>query len=255
MRLTRPHVARPPSHVLRSVLLLGALWLSAPPVRAAEGTGARVLLVERGRDPFLERVGAELEGVGFSLVRSDSSGPLEASARAEHAAAAIRVLPSRKGVEVWMADATSGRSLLRQVVVDESPGGPDRDLIALQTAELLRTSLLGEKTPHHETPARDAAQSATSEPAAQGAEPRQPEKPQGEEPRPAPPRAAAEAEASRPGAPRAKAAPGVTTASSGVGVGFGTLFSPGGTSAAIELGVSAHHFFGDRWGVALDVGI
>jgi hypothetical protein len=67
--------------------------------------------------------------------------------------AAIRVLPSRKGVEVWMSDATSGRSLLRQVIVDESSQGPNQGLIALQTAELLRTSLSAEQVSVPETPA------------------------------------------------------------------------------------------------------
>src|SRR4051812_17904384 len=124
---------RPPCRY--SLLLLSALWLSAPrPALAADVANRRVLLIEQGRDPFLERVGAEIEKLGFSLVRTDTNVPLEAAARAEQALCAIRVLPSRTGVEVWMADATSGRSLLRQVVVDESPGGPDRDLIALQTA-------------------------------------------------------------------------------------------------------------------------
>ena len=55
--------------------------------------------------------------------------------------------PSRNGVEVWMADAASGRSLLRQVIVDETPGGPNQDVIALQTAELLRTGLFPETPP------------------------------------------------------------------------------------------------------------
>ena len=58
--------------------------------------------------------------------------------------AAIRILPSRNGVEVWMADEASGRSLLRQAIVDETPGGPNQDVIALQTAELLRTGLFPE---------------------------------------------------------------------------------------------------------------
>src|SRR5262245_61545358 len=115
-----------------SLVLLCALWLSAPRLAMADdNSGRRVLLGEPDHDPFLERVGAEIAGLGFSLLRADSNGPLEAAARAAQAVAAIRVLPSRKGVEVWMADATSGRSLLRQVVVDESPSGPDQDLIAL----------------------------------------------------------------------------------------------------------------------------
>jgi hypothetical protein len=207
-----------------SLLLLSALWLSAPrPALAADVANRRVLLIEQGRDPFLERVGAEIEKLGFSLVRTDTNVPLEAAARAEQALCAIRVLPSRTGVEVWMADATSGRSLLRQVVVDESPGGPDRDLIALQTAELLRTSLLGESS------APEEQQQPVPAPA----------------PAPAP-------------APQTAASPTPQPATmhernTGVQLAGGALYSPGGASAAIELGLSLQRFFGERWGMGLDL--
>jgi hypothetical protein len=200
-----------------ALLLSGALWLCAPAPRcASQSTPGRVLLIEQGRDPFLERVGAEIEKLGFALVRSAASGPLEAVGRAEQALAVLRMLPSRKGVEVWMADATSGRSLLRQLIVDESPGGPDLELIALQTAELLRTSLLGEKAPRE-------------------------------------PRAAVEAVAPKP--PPAKAAPAPGPKHTGVQLGCGALYSPGGVGAALELGVSLQHFFGERWGFGLDLGL
>jgi hypothetical protein len=208
------------------LLLLSALWLSAPGALRAEDTASgRVLLIEQGRDPFLEQVGAEVEKLGFTLLRSHANGPLEAAARAEGALCAIRMLPSRTGVEVWMADATSGRSLLRQVVVDERPGGPDRDLIALQTAELLRTSLLGE--------------SASSE---------------APQPRPAP----APTPAAQPRAPDETAATesGAShTRNTGVQLSAGALYGPGGADAAVELGVSLQHFFSERWGLGLDLSL
>lgn len=192
------------------LLLSSALWLCAPALlRASEAAGRRVLLIEHGADPFLARIGAEIEKLGFSLVRSDAQGPLEEAGRAQGAVAVLRVLPSRLGVEVWMADATSGRSLLRQVVVDESPGGPDRELIALQTAELLRTSLLGVKAPAQASPAQPAVPKTTT--------------------------------------------PGPTHTD--VQLGCGALYSPGGVSAALELGVSLQHFLGQRWGFGLDLGL
>jgi hypothetical protein len=108
---------------------------------AASAPRRRVLLlVDRTSDLFMGRIKAEIASLGLDVIVHPAVGSLEADARAEHAVAAIRMLPSRKGVEVWMADETSGRSLLRQVIVDETPGGPDQNLIALQTAELLRTS-------------------------------------------------------------------------------------------------------------------
>lgn len=215
-----------------SALALCVLALVTPqPARAADAAGQRVLLVGQDRDAFLERVGAEIAAIGFTVVHSDATAPLEVSARAAGAVAAIRVLPSRKGVEVWMADATSGRSLLRQVVVDESPGGPDRDLIALQTAELLRTSLLGEK------PARDASAPEAVAPAAG-------------QPRAQAPRNAASRPTAAAGAGDDDA--NADSADSAVQLGFGTLFSPGGASPSAELGLSLHHFFGSSVGLGLD---
>jgi hypothetical protein len=123
------------------------------------------------------------------------------------------MLPSGKGVEVWMADVTSGRSLLRQVIVDESAEGPDHDLIALQTAELLRTSLLGERSEHADADPDAQSNATAAQPMSDG-----------------------------------------VAASTGAQLGVGALYSPGGAAAAVQLSVSLHHFFTDRWGMALDLG-
>lgn len=104
----------------------------------------RVLIITTdSTDPFMARVHAEVKALpGVSVILHGSTGSLDSDARAEQAEVAIRKLLSGQGVEVWMADATSGRSLIRQIVVDENPRGPDAGLVALQTAELLRTGLL-----------------------------------------------------------------------------------------------------------------
>ena len=111
-----------------------------------------LLVVDDPADPFIGRIRAEVALLGVEVVMKAPQGPIEASARSEHAVAAIRMLPSRRGVEVWMADETSGRSLIRQVVVDETPRGPNENLIALQTAELLRTGLFPRPTPQASQP-------------------------------------------------------------------------------------------------------
>jgi hypothetical protein len=103
-----------------------------------------LLLADSPGDPFINRIKSEVVSLGLDVVPGPSQGSIETRARAAHAVAAIRILPSRNGVEVWMADASSGRSLLRQVIVDETPGGPNQDVVALQTAELLRTGLFAE---------------------------------------------------------------------------------------------------------------
>jgi hypothetical protein len=121
---------------------------SAPAQLAGPNDHRRVLLlVDSPGDPFMDRIRAEVVSLGLEGVVRAPQGSIEAKARAEHAVAAIRILPSRNGVEVWMADAASGRSLLRQVIVDETPRGPNQDVIALQTAELLRTGLFPETPP------------------------------------------------------------------------------------------------------------
>ncbi len=147
----------------RSVLALAAAlsFSSALPTaaRAEERPALRVLLViDKPNDPLMARIQAEIAALGLTVVSSSASGPLEISAREQRAVAAVRTLPSRKGVELWMADVTTGRTLTRQLIVDERPEGPDQTLVALQTAEILRTGLFPE--------ANKAAPGSTSAPAA-----------------------------------------------------------------------------------------
>jgi hypothetical protein len=133
--------------------LLGVLtWVLASPASAAkpspEPDQRRVLLLtDSPGDPLMARIRAEVISLGMEVVVRRAEGPIDGRARAEHAVAAIRMLPTRNGVEVWTADETSGRPLLRQAVVDDKPGGPDGKLIALQTAEVLRTSLFPHPPP------------------------------------------------------------------------------------------------------------
>src|SRR6185436_10907650 len=79
-----------------------------------------LVLAETPSDPFVGRIRNEIVSMGLEVVVQAPRGSIDASARAEHAVVAIRMLPSQKGIEVWMADATSGRSLIRQLIVDET---------------------------------------------------------------------------------------------------------------------------------------
>jgi hypothetical protein len=118
----------------------GAAEASAPKLRV-------VIVIDESDDPFAERIKAEVSALGFEVVAiepwrtGESVESLDGIGRANQAAAAIRMIPSRKGVEVWVADQPTGRSLMRQLIVDERPA-PNEGLVALQTAELLRTTLL-----------------------------------------------------------------------------------------------------------------
>ena len=98
-------------------------------------------------DRFGLRVMAEIESLGFRAEQLDpaaapaSRASLEASARAVGAIAAIRAVPSERGVEVWITDRVTGKTVLREMVDDG--GTPDRDAaLALRAVELLRASLL-----------------------------------------------------------------------------------------------------------------
>jgi hypothetical protein len=115
---------------------------------AAESRLRVVIVIDESDDPFAERIRAEVSALGFEVVTvepwrtGEPVESLDAAGRANQAAAAIRMVASRKGVEVWVANQPTGRSLLRQLIVDEQPGAPNEGLVALQTAELLRTTLL-----------------------------------------------------------------------------------------------------------------
>jgi hypothetical protein len=137
---------------VRGAALLAAVLsiAAARCARAAEAAEApmRVLIVvDESDDPFAERIKAEVTALGLEVVAiepwrtGESVESLDTAGRANHAAAAIRMIASRKGVEIWMANQPTGRSLMRQLVVDERPV-PNEGLVALQTAELLRTTLL-----------------------------------------------------------------------------------------------------------------
>jgi len=116
---------------------------------AAADEKLRVLIViDASDDPFAERIRAEVSALGLEVVAvepwrtGEAIESLDAAGRANQAAAAIRMVASRKGVEIWVANQPTGRSLLRQLIVDERAPAPNEGLVALQTAELLRTTLL-----------------------------------------------------------------------------------------------------------------
>jgi hypothetical protein len=145
----QPHTA----HILRRE---GRYWAAALAVACQFLAGGRagaeppgtssqrrvLIVVDAAGDALLNRVVEEISAIPeVEIVMRPPVATLDEDARSEHAKAAIRKLASGMGVEVWMADATTGRSLIRQIIIDESREGPDQSLVALQAAELLRTSL------------------------------------------------------------------------------------------------------------------
>ncbi|WP_437600142.1 hypothetical protein WMF28_01120 [Sorangium sp. So ce590] len=107
-------------------------------------------------DRFGLRIVAELESLGFRAEILDPAAEpatrasLEASARRAGAIAAIRAVRSGPGVEVWIADRVTGKTVLREMAggADDDGGAPDRDAaLALRVVELLRASLLEASLP------------------------------------------------------------------------------------------------------------
>ena len=208
---------------LAAFVVAFAASVAAPDAAAADARLRVLLVIDQQDDPFAERIRAEVVGLGLDVVAlepwrtGESIESLGAAGRSEQAAAAIRMVPSRKGVEVWMANQPTGRSLLRQLVVDESPTGPNESLVALQTAELLRTSLLSLP----DTRTAPAARVAT-EPAAAAA-----------------------------------AVPTVTATPAGparwaVQAAFGAMFSPASGDAEMQAWLSVQRLLVGRVGIALD---
>jgi hypothetical protein len=137
-----------------ALIFAGATLLAAasfaPRARAdeapAEASATIAVLCAPG-DRFGLRLVAELESLGFRAVVLDpatepaSRAALEASARGAGAIAAIRAVPSERGVEVWIADRVTGKTVLRDLANDR--GTPELDdALALRVVELLRASLL-----------------------------------------------------------------------------------------------------------------
>jgi hypothetical protein len=207
---------------MTAAVLAVAAMVAAAPVAAQQRL--RVLLVvDQADDPFAERIRAELAALGLDVVAletwrtGESIESLDAAGRSESAAAAIRMLSSRRGVEVWMANQPTGRSLLRQLIVDESSTGPNLGLVALQTAELLRTSLLSVADARAATAARQGS---------------------------APPKA----ETAVPVVEAKSAGP----APWGVQAAFGAMFSPASGDGQMQAWLSVQRLVVGRLGIALD---
>lgn len=133
--------------------ILMAVWVAAGSA-SAQDRPLVALAVDRADDPVAERLRAELGALGFDVetVQAPGLAPsrplLEATARDRGAIAAMRIVPSRAGVEVWIFDRVTGKTVLREVVTDPDPARPDFETIALRTVELLRASLMEIDAPH-----------------------------------------------------------------------------------------------------------
>lgn len=135
----------------RSVFVF-ALFAFAVPASAQEPLPRVALVVEAQGDPVARRLRAELVALGFEVVEVAAEGEaareaLENVARAESAVAALRVVPSAQGVEVWIVDRVTGKTVLREVVTADATA-PAEDVVPVRAVELLRASLMEIDAPH-----------------------------------------------------------------------------------------------------------
>lgn len=132
---------------LSTFVTIGTLASLARAEEVSPKASSLIAVVAAPGDRFGLRVQAELEALGFQTVLLDpaaepaSRASLEAAARKVGAIAAIRAIPSARGVEVWIADRVTGKTVLREIAGVE--GSIDGDAtLALSAVDLLRASLL-----------------------------------------------------------------------------------------------------------------
>ncbi|MDC0740517.1 hypothetical protein [Polyangium mundeleinium] len=126
------------------------LALISLPLADARANGEpRIVLVAPAKDEGIAvRIRAELEALHFEVLDVEMEAgpparePLEEAARKSDAVAAVRIVPSSAGVEVWIVDRMTGKTVLRELVAEHEPPHGGSATIALRVMELLRASLM-----------------------------------------------------------------------------------------------------------------
>jgi hypothetical protein len=211
---------------LRSLGTALALTAAILIARAAIADPSALIAVVRDQEtnePTLTRLRSELDALGLRVVEVEAPAEdrsprgLERAAREVGAFAALRIVPWERGIEVWIADRVTGKTVLRELVV--APGEATDEVVALRAVELLRASLLELELPHKQS----------------GDVP----------PPPAVKRMVSRPEPAPPGPPPA------TPPRFGVGLGAGPLLSPGGIDPSWQILLKARFVIAPRWGLEL----
>lgn len=122
--------------------------LSAPGPAHADSAPRIVIIAPTADDRISLRLQAELRALHFEVPDVEiapglpSRAQLEAAARQRDAVAAVRIVPSSAGVEVWIVDRMTGKTVLREIVTTEAGSASGDATIALRVVELLRASLM-----------------------------------------------------------------------------------------------------------------
>lgn len=130
--------------VSKRCALVWAVCLLTAPGRADEIPRIAVIHDTNADSRTIVRLHGELSTLGLHVVEvrlgpNEGASSLDDAARRANAFAAVRVVPAGNGIEVWVADRVTGKTLLREIVV--GPGDAADDVAAIQAVELLRASL------------------------------------------------------------------------------------------------------------------
>jgi hypothetical protein len=111
------------------------------------------LLTDEPDAPVARRLAAELEALGFDRIVAPPPATLSPSelgsiARSLGVVAAIRIVPSHTGAEVWIVDRVTGKTLLREVLLEPTEPSRRADVLAVRAVELLRASLIEVEAAH-----------------------------------------------------------------------------------------------------------
>ncbi len=130
------------------VLILGAALALASALLLAPSSAAafdRVVVLSAPGSTLAVRLQAELEALGLDTITDVppadvSPGALEAIAHEREALATIFLAGGEHVLEIWIADRTTGKTVIRDIPV--RTGSASDDTAVTKTVELLRASLL-----------------------------------------------------------------------------------------------------------------
>lgn len=129
----------------RTVLALAIALFGLQLSFSAHAERARrvVLVVDQQSPGIIGRLRAEFESLGFAVVLAKPSKvALPDQAKAADAEVVVRVNAKRTGVEVWVSDASTTKTAIRDEVLPASGQTSDDGVIALRAVELVRAAFL-----------------------------------------------------------------------------------------------------------------
>jgi hypothetical protein len=140
---------------LRALALLAPLWLAIWPGAAhAEERPKIMVMFEQASPAYLPRLRAELTMSGYPVVvaRAPSFPPnrqeVEVLARQEGATIGLSLVEAGAGVEVWVMDPATTKTIFREVLLGLYDPRENPDVIALRVVETLRANLMEVERTH-----------------------------------------------------------------------------------------------------------